>query len=116
MAAFKHGESPSRLHPATPEYRVWVDMIRRCENPRNKRFYIYGARGITVCDRWRRSYKNFLSDVGRRPSPKYQIDRKNNDGNYDPGNVRWATRKQQARNKTNNRSITFNGVSLCMAE
>lgn len=115
MPVFVHGESPSYLHPATPEYRAWAEMIRRCEDPKCNRFYTHGGRGITVAKEWH-SYPVFLADVGRRPSPKHQLDRQNNDGNYEPGNVRWATRKQQARNKRNNHLITFKGKTACMAE
>jgi hypothetical protein len=75
-------------------------MIERCHNPSHVNFEGYGGRGIKVCDRWRAAFLNFLADVGDRPSARHSIDRfPNNDGNYEPGNVRWATRRQQARNK-----------------
>ncbi len=82
-----------------PEYRVWAAMKRRCQNPNVKAWKYYGARGISVCDRWKNSYHNFIADMGHRPSKEYSIDRINNDGNYEPSNCRWATAKQQAANK-----------------
>ena len=89
------------LHIA-PEYRVWTNMKTRCFNQGNRQFANYGARGITVCDRWRDSFESFLADMGRCP-PGLTLDRINNDGNYEPGNCRWATRQQQARNRRSTR-------------
>ncbi len=83
-----------------PEYQCWWNMIDRCTNPEHMSFEWYGGRGISVCDRWRASFLHFLADMGERPSLKHSIDRyPNNDGNYEPGNCRWATRKQQAENQ-----------------
>lgn len=89
-------------------------MIARCSNLDEKN---YGARGITVCDRWRNSFASFLADMGPRPSPKHSIDRyPNNNGNYEPGNCRWATDKEQARNTRRNVVIEFGGISLTTVE
>jgi hypothetical protein len=86
----------------TIEYRIWSGMKSRCYNPKNKSYANYGGRGIRVCDRWLNSFEDFLADVGRRPSPAHSIDRyPDNDGDYRPGNVRWATAAQQAANKRN---------------
>jgi len=83
----------------TPEYILWAGIVQRCTNPRYPKWKYWGGRGITVCQRWRYSFQAFLNDVGKRPSPELQIDRINNDGNYEPGNVRWATRSQQNKNR-----------------
>jgi hypothetical protein len=92
-SATTHG---GRDHPL---YDVWTEMIQRCENPRHKRYADWGGRGIRVCDRWRHSFTSFLEDMGPRPVG-YSIDRfPDNDGNYEPGNCRWATAKQQNENR-----------------
>lgn len=95
-ASVVHGDG--RKGARTPTYITWASMICRCTNPNARAFKWYGARGITVCDRWR-SYANFLADMGPRPAPGLSLDRVNNDGNYEPGNCRWATWKEQAANK-----------------
>lgn len=93
-----HGDAP-RAGKRT-EYAIWRSMKARCANPKDRRFNDYGGRGIRVCDRWRNSYPAFLADVGRRPSSAHSIDRIDNNGHYEPGNVRWATPEQQAANKS----------------
>jgi len=82
----------------TPEHRVWRGMLSRCHNPNDTGHHKYGGRGITVCDRWRASFVNFLTDMGQRPDGK-SIDRINNDGNYEPTNCRWATASEQMQNR-----------------
>jgi hypothetical protein len=94
-----HSISISRGGKASLEYNTWRAMIDRCENPRHISYPLYGGRGITVCQRWRSSFKDFLSDMGEKPSKLHSIERERNDGNYEPGNCRWATAKEQFANK-----------------
>ena len=90
----RHGHSRENGQ-RTPTYNSWANMVKRCTNPKQKRFKHYGGRGISVCERWR-SFVNFLADMGERPSLKHSIDRfPNPSGNYEPGNCRWATPQQQ---------------------
>jgi hypothetical protein len=100
----------------TPEYRAWAHIKDRCFNPSTIEFHNYGGRGITMCEEWRNSFADFLRDVGLRPSKKHSIDRINNDGNYEPGNCRWATKKQQVRNTRKNVYFTHNGVTKLLIE
>lgn len=95
--------------PRPPLYELWRGMIRRCHDPGATGFSNYGGRGIKVCQRWRRSFHNFVSDVGQRPSPDHTLDRKNNNGNYEPRNVQWASKNDQARNTRRNRFLTAHG-------
>lgn len=82
-----------------PEYDIWKAMRMRCRNPNNVSYVNYGGRGIEVCDRWYKSFSNFIQDVGKRPDSKLTLDRIDNNGNYEPGNVRWATRTVQQFNR-----------------
>lgn len=85
---------------SNPAYHCWYSMLDRCLNSSAISFRNYGARGISVCDRWRTSFEDFIADVGSRPSRRHSLDRIDNSGNYEPGNVRWATSSQQNRNKS----------------
>lgn len=95
--ARKHGHA--RTHRASPTYRSWFCMKQRCYNPAADNYGAYGGKGITVCDRWKESFENFLEDMGFRP-PRKTLDRfPNCKGNYEPSNCRWATAKEQAQNR-----------------
>ena len=93
----KHGEATDTNGP-TREYLAWQNMKARCYYPKSPGFKHWGGRGIIVCERWREDFKNFLSDMSRCP-PNFTLDRINSNGNYEPGNCRWATRKEQIRNQ-----------------
>lgn len=99
----------------TPTYRSWQNMIARCTQPSNPAYAYYKRRGITVCDRWRK-FKNFLADMGERPTPEHTLDRKENNGNYEPGNVRWATKTEQANNRITNVRFMYKGNAYTLAE
>ena len=99
----------------TAEFRCWEAMLRRCRDPNHDCYSSYGGRGIQVCERWLK-FENFIADMGKRPSPKHSLDRKNNDGHYEPSNCRWATDIVQSNNRRSSRRIEFNGESLTMAE
>ena len=88
-----------------PLYSIWQGMIARCTNPRMSGFANYGGRGIRVCERWLKSFENFVNDMGERPDG-YSIDRIDNDGDYSPDNCRWADSRTQALNR--NRKLIFN--------
>lgn len=111
---FKHGESSN----PSPEYTAWRGMTNRCLNENDPTYERYGKRGISVCPQWLgdEGFANFLSSMGRRPSPDHSVDRINNLGNYEPGNCRWATDSMQCRNRRSNRLISFNGKTMTLVE
>lgn len=98
------------------EYSAYLAMIRRCENANYENFHRYGGRGIKVCQKWRTSFQAFLSDMGKRPSEKHRIERKDNDAGYCPENCVWATHKEQMRNTSANRLVTISGETKSLAE
>ncbi len=109
-----HGYAPQGRRP--PEYTAWANMIARCNNEKHEKYPHYGGRGIKVATRWLDSFETFLADVGDRPNVRYSIDRINVNGNYEPGNVRWATKHQQMRNRRDNRLITFGGQTKTLKD
>jgi hypothetical protein len=109
---------PNQTHGMryVPEYKTWLHMKDRCNNPNNKNYYHYGGRGIKVCERWQESFENFYQDMGPRPGRGYSVDRINNSGDYEPSNTRWATQRQQANNSRKNVRVTFNGETKTVAQ
>jgi hypothetical protein len=101
-----HGDN--RVGQRHPLYKVWAGILRRCDNPNEKNWERYGGRGIKVCDRWR-DYINFKADMGATYARGLSIERNDNDGHYEPGNCRWATRKEQARNRRSSFLVDFAG-------
>lgn len=104
----QHGMSSTRI------YKLWSEMKARCEKPDHQAWADYGGRGITVCTRWSDSFQSFYADFGRLRGDGESIDRVDNDKGYEPGNVRWSTRTEQARNKRNNaRHLAFGELKTC---
>lgn len=108
----KHGHTARGEESKT--YASWKNINERCINPKNRYYHCYGGRGITVCQRWRK-FTNFLIDMGKVP-PGYQIDRIDNNKGYCKSNCRWATKKEQARNRRDNHLETHNGKTQCLIE
>lgn len=98
-----------------PSYNCWKKMRNRCNNPANTNYPYYGGRGISVCAKWA-SFDAFAADMGPRPSPDHTIDRIDPNKNYTPENCRWATRAEQARNKTNHVTVEVDGKSILAVE
>lgn len=99
-----HGKTKSSL------YRCWVALRSRCRDENHPAYKNYGGRGIKVCAQWENDFLQFSKDVGERPSEDYSLDRINNDGNYEPGNVKWSTRLEQTKNSRSSKNIKFNGI------
>lgn len=109
----KHGKSRT----GSVEYEIWKGMKARCENANHSSWFRYGGLGVSVCQRWRESFEAFLSDMGPRPSERHSIDRyPDKDGNYEPGNVRWATDVEQARNRRNSIMLTLGDVTRTLPD
>lgn len=111
MAAlnFRHGQSHGRI------WNAWESMVRRCTDTRVDAYPRYGGRGITVCERWR-TFENFAADMGPHPGKGFSIDRIDNDGHYEPGNCRWATQREQQRNRSSNVPVEINGTTRILVE
>ncbi len=112
----KQPPCPYRRHGGsrTPAHNSWRGMKDRCSNPRHHQFPDYGGRGISVCSRWAESFVAFLEDMGPQP-PGFTLERKDNDGNYEPKNCIWASRQAQGRNKSNNRLLSLHGRTQPLA-
>lgn len=106
----KHGLS------YTPEYRAWQTARLRCTRPANRAYAGYGGRGITMWPAWQDDPEAFISAVGPRPGPKYEIDRIDNDKGYEPGNCRWVTRRDSCRNRRSTRWVEYGGVRMSMID
>lgn len=106
----KHDKSQEDL------WRRWKLIIRRTTDKNFALYHRYGGRGIVVCDRWLRSFSDFVSDMGPMPSSKHTIERSDNNGNYEPGNCRWATMKEQANNTSRSVRLNINGKEKTMEE
>ena len=109
----KHGETHDGV--LSPEYKIWRSIKNRCFNTKDIQYHYYGGRGITLYPPWREDFQAFLAAVGRRPSPELTLERMNNALGYVPGNLQWATRKEQARNTRRNRLLTLNGIAQPVA-
>lgn len=109
---YRHGHKPQ--NGGSPEYYTWNAMWSRCTNPSQESYPLYGGRGITVCDRWRK-FDKFLEDIGLRPSNSHSLDRIDPDGDYCPGNVKWSTAAEQASNRRYCIRLTCNGQTLTIA-
>ena len=121
----RHGHTSSysgigRYSRSSYEHTIWTAIKQRCFNPNNAQYKFYGARGISMCSEWVNSFEVFLSylndTMGGRPSENHTFDRINSLGNYEPGNVRWATMAEQQRNRRNNVKITIRGVTMTIHE
>jgi hypothetical protein len=109
----RHGHCSNGKESRT--YNSWRQMIRRCYNLENESYHNYGGRGITVCDRWRDSFVDFLEDMGECPDGCF-LEKKDNDGNYEPCNCRWATHHDQCRNKRTNIWVNMNGEEMIVTD
>lgn len=111
----KHGQA-TREHGMTKEYRAWVGIKQRCTDPTHKAWHRYGGRGITMCQEWIESFEKFYAHVGDPPTEAHTIDRMDNERGYEPGNVRWATRKEQANNRSSNTWVEYDGKRMTWAQ
>ena len=108
----KSGAKPEKLDPT---FEIWRGIIRRCVEKSHTSYKWYGAKGVTICEKWRASFASFLEDMGSRPK-NHTIERRDSNGNYEPGNCYWATYKQQGANRSNVVLIQINGMKMTMPD
>lgn len=116
MARWGKIKNSKTHHYKNPTYIIWHGMICRCNTNQKKSYPYYKAKGIKVCDRWRTSFDNFVSDMGQRPSLRHSIDRIDGSGNYEPNNCRWVLIEEQARNQKSVYAILINGVKKTIGQ
>lgn len=107
--------NPTHRMSSTPTHNSWCGMKQRCNYPGHDQYALYGGRGIKVCDRWNESFESFLEDMGKKPAGM-TIERNDTNGNYEPGNCRWATMAEQNRNRRSNINVERNGVTKCIKD
>lgn len=112
----KHGFASRSASKARAEYSIWKGIKKRCFDHNDPSWGRYGGRGITICNEWKDDFPAFFAHVGARPSSRHTLDRIRNDGNYEPGNVQWATRAEQNRNTRRNLLVTHLGVTRTVAD
>lgn len=111
---FKHGHAMTS--GASPEYISWMNMRKRCYDTKHESYPDYGGAGIVVCERWRNDFAAFLADMGLKPTPRHTIERIDGTKGYSPENCKWATQAEQNRNTSQNRNITIDGRTQCLAD
>lgn len=112
----KHGGTKdARQKGVSRTYAIWIGIKQRCFNPNTEHYERYGGRGITICDAWAEDYSVFLTDVGEQPKGM-TLERIDNNGNYEPNNVRWSSRKDQANNRVTNVFVEYQGMSKTLAQ
>jgi len=116
LAAPRRGGTKTHGMDGTPEYRAWINMRSRCNNPTHAAYKDYGARGIKICPEWENSFERFYADMGPRPSVAHSIEREDVDRGYEPDNCHWATNLEQHRNTRRTRYVEIDGVVSTLAE
>lgn len=114
--ATKHGKSMIKTGVRHPDYCIWIKMKSRCLNPNDKSYSNYGGRGITVCERWKSSFENFISDMGWRPNKNYSIERIDYNKDYCPENCKWIHKSEQSKNNRRVKLIEYNGLMYCLSD